>query len=69
MSVRTEGIQEGAQHAALRGNQCLVSGGGRELSHPHNLLSVGQEVFDPGADQGAKSRAVAMASSVDRFAL
>ena len=43
-AVGEEGVQEGAQHTALRDASVQDEGGGGVIINPNSLWSVGQEV-------------------------
>ncbi len=51
-----QGVQEGAEHAALRGASVESQGGGFRAAYPHSLRSAHQEVQDPVTDGGVEPR-------------
>ena len=49
-----QGVQEGTEHAPLRGPRVKGQRGGGVVAYPHHLGSACQEVQDPVAEGGVQ---------------
>ena len=57
MQTNEQGVQEGTEHAPLRGNRVEDQHGGCVVTYPYHLGAARHEVQDPVAEGGVLSQA------------
>ena len=65
VAVGEQGVEERAEHAALRGTGVEDQGGGCDVSHPHCLGSARQEVQDPVTEGAVEPRSLSLMTSLE----